>query len=114
MPTKNTSTKTAKAPAKAPQEPVKGTRVGVVESDKRSKTRRVVVSYTAIHPKYGKYVRRRTVLHVHDEANEARSGDVVEVAPCRPISKTKFWRLVRIVERRAETAAAVASVKEIQ
>jgi small subunit ribosomal protein S17 len=104
----------AKATAKPASGPVKGTRVGVVDSDKRAKTRRVVVSYMAMHPKYGKFVRRRTILHVHDEKNQARAGDVVEVAPCRPLSKTKSWTLVRIVEKRAEEAAALASVKEIQ
>lgn len=76
------------------------TRTGVVESDQRDKTRKVVVRYAAQHSKYGKYVARRTVLHVHDESNESRRGDVVEVAECRPISKTKSWRLVRVVERR--------------
>ncbi|TVS05547.1 MAG: 30S ribosomal protein S17 [Phycisphaerales bacterium] len=80
----------------------KGTRVGVVETDSRDKTRKVVISYLAKHAKYGKYVKRRTVLHVHDEANESRNGDVVEVAQCRPISKTKSWRLVKVVERRSE------------
>lgn len=78
---------------------VKGAKIGVVESDRREKTRKVVVSYLARHPKYGKYVKKRTVLHVHDEGNESAMGDRVEVAPCRPISKTKSWRLVRIVER---------------
>lgn len=75
-----------------------GVRVGVVESDKRDKTRKVVINYLAMHPKYGKYVRKRTVLHVHDEDNASRKGDRVEVAPCRPHSKTKRWRLVRVVE----------------
>ncbi len=93
---------------------IKGSRVGVVESDKRDKTRKVVVSYHAKHPKYGKYVRRRTVLHVHDEKNETRNGDVVEVVPCRPLSKTKSWTLHRIVERRADVAAAVESAKSVQ
>ncbi|CAG0974103.1 30S ribosomal protein S17 [Phycisphaerales bacterium] len=96
------------------QEPVKSSKIGVVDSDKRSKTRRVVVSYLAKHPKYGKYVRQRTVLHVHDEKQESRNGDIVEVAPCRPMSKTKFWTLVRIVERRSAEAAALRSVKELQ
>ncbi len=91
-----------------------GTKIGVVDSDARAKTRRVVLSYMAQHPKYGKYVRRRTILHVHDEGNESRVGDVVEVAPCRPISKTKSWRLVRVVERRSAEAAAMKSVKELQ
>lgn len=80
---------------------MKGTKVGIVASDKRDKTRKVVIDFRARHPKYGKYVRGRTVLHVHDEANDSREGDVVEVAQCRPISKTKRWRLVRIVERRS-------------
>lgn len=80
-------------------EELKGTRIGVVESDARDKTRKVVIAYLAKHSKYGKYVRRRTVLHVHDEANESHRGDRVEVAQCRPVSKTKSWRLVRVVER---------------
>jgi small subunit ribosomal protein S17 len=100
------------APAKAPA--IVSTKIGVVETDKREKTRKVVVAYLAKHPKYGKYTRQRTVLHVHDEKNESKSGDVVEVAPCRPISKTKSWKLVRIVEKRAELAAALKSVKEVQ
>lgn len=77
----------------------KGVQIGVVESDKRTQTRTVVVSFLAQHPKYGKFIRRRTVLHVHDEKNESRTGDRVEVAPCRPMSKTKFYTLLRVVER---------------
>jgi len=77
---------------------IKGSKIGVVESDKTDKTRKVVVSFLAKHPKYGKYLRKRTVLHVHDEANESKLGDRVEVAPCRPYSKTKTWRLTRIVD----------------
>lgn len=80
--------------------------IGVVESDKRSKTRKVVIAYSGKHPKYGKYLRKRTVLQVHDEKNESRLGDRVEVAECRPISKTKSWVLVRIVERAAEGVGA--------
>ncbi len=78
---------------------VRGSKVGVVTSDRRDKTRKVEVQYLAKHPKYGKYLRKRTVLHVHDETNESHLGDRVEVAPCRPISKTKSWRLVRIMEK---------------
>lgn len=80
-------------------ETMAGSRVGVVASDARDKTRKVVISFRAPHPKYGKYVSRRTVLHVHDEGNESHVGDRVEVVQCRPVSKTKRWRLVRIVER---------------
>jgi small subunit ribosomal protein S17 len=74
-------------------------RVGVVESDARDKTRKVVVAFVARHPKYGKFTKRRTVLHVHDEKNESRVGDRVEVAECRPISRTKSWVLLRVVEK---------------
>lgn len=81
------------------QAAVKQARVGVVESDKRDKTRTVVVNYQSQHPKYGKYLRKRTVLHVHDENNESKRGDQVEVAPSRPISKTKRWRVLRVLER---------------
>jgi len=77
----------------------KQAKVGVVQSDKRDKTRTVIVNFQAQHPKYGKYLRKRTVLHVHDENNESKRGDQVEVAPSRPISKTKRWRLVRVLER---------------
>lgn len=73
------------------------TRVGVVTSAARQKTIRVTVGYLVRHPKYGKYIRRRTVLHAHDEKGECRRGDLVEIMQCRPISKTKRWRLVRIV-----------------
>jgi len=77
----------------------KATRIGVVESDKRDKSRKVVISYRAKHPKYGKYINARTVLQVHDEKNESGQGDKVEVRECRPISKTKRWELVRVVEK---------------
>ncbi len=75
------------------------TRIGVVESDKRDKSRKVVIAYRAKHPKYGKYISRRTVIHVHDENNESSLGDKVEIAECKPISKTKSWRLVRVIEK---------------
>lgn len=74
-------------------------RIGIVESDARDKTRKVVIAYSARHPKYGKYIKRRTVLQVHDESNQSHTGDRVEVAECRPISKTKSWVLTRVVEK---------------
>ncbi|MBT8486394.1 MAG: 30S ribosomal protein S17 [Phycisphaerales bacterium] len=74
-------------------------RVGVVKSDARDKTRKVAIDYSVKHPKYGKYIRRRTVLQVHDERNESHTGDTVEVAECRPVSKTKSWVLTRVVEK---------------
>jgi small subunit ribosomal protein S17 len=73
--------------------------IGLVTSDKVTKTRKVTFEYLARHAKYNKYVKRQTVLHVHDEKNESRVGDQVEVMSCRPISKTKTYRLVRIVTK---------------
>ncbi len=83
------------------------TRVGFVESDSRDKSRKVVVGYLTRHPKYGKFVRKRTVLQVHDEKNESRKGDRVEVAPCVRKSKTKSWALVRVVEAAPQEIDAV-------
>ncbi len=91
--------------AENPQEPKRRrvvSRVGVVDSISGRKTVRVVVDSLVKHRLYGKYVRRRTKLMAHDEAGQARVGDQVEVAQCRPISKRKFWRLVRVVKHFAE------------
>ena len=74
-------------------------RTGKVVSDKGEKTIRVRFDFLVRHPKYGKYYRRSTTLHTHDEKNEARVGDVVEVVACRRLSKTKCWRLGRILRR---------------
>jgi len=91
------------------QRPLLRTMTGVVASDRANKTIRVVVEYQTRHPKYGKYLRQRTVLQVHDERNEAHVGDRVEIAACRPLSKTKHHRLVRIVERAPERAVQVSA-----
>jgi small subunit ribosomal protein S17 len=72
-------------------------RVGTVVSEKGDKTIKVRFDYTVKHPKYGKYCKRSTTLHTHDEKNEARVGDVVEVWSCRRLSKTKCWRLTRVI-----------------
>jgi len=77
-------------------------RQGVVTSDKMNKTRTVVVHRLVKHPLYRKYVRRRTILKVHDENEESKNGDRVEVEFTRPLSKTKCWRLVRVLEQSAE------------
>ncbi len=82
---------------------------GIVASDKGDKTIKVVVSYQTRHPKYGKYLKRRTVLHAHDEKNEAGEGDTVEIAECRPLSKTKHHRLLRIVQKAPERAVQVSA-----
>ena len=72
-------------------------RVGTVVSDSRDKTISVRFEFSVKHPKYGKYIRRSTTLHTHDEKNEARTGDIVEVVACRRMSKAKCWRLARII-----------------
>ena len=82
---------------------------GVVASDKGHKTIKVVVEYQTKHEKYGKYLKRRSVLHAHDEVNDAKLGDTVEIAECRPLSKTKHHRLLRIVERAPERAVVVSA-----
>jgi small subunit ribosomal protein S17 len=82
---------------------------GVVASDKGNKTIKVVVAYQTRHEKYGKFLKRRTVLHAHDEVNDAKLGDTVEIAECRPISKTKHHRLLRVVERAPERAVQVSA-----
>tara|TARA_B100000579_G_C22575342_1_gene730888 strand:+ start:285 stop:563 length:279 start_codon:yes stop_codon:yes gene_type:complete len=73
-------------------------RIGVVTSDVRDKSCKVEIQFSVKHPKYGKYIRRRSLIHAHDENNEAKIGDSVEIAECRPISKTKSWVVTRIVE----------------
>jgi len=72
-------------------------KVGVVTAANRDKTCRVSIDFLTRHAKYGKYIRQRTVLHVHDEENIAKIGDRVEIAECRPLSKTKSWVLLRVV-----------------
>jgi small subunit ribosomal protein S17 len=72
---------------------------GVVVSDKSAKTRRVEIPRLVKHPRYGKYIRRKTVCFVHDENNESHSGDLVEIVESRPMSRTKRWELVRVVEK---------------
>jgi small subunit ribosomal protein S17 len=72
---------------------------GVVISNSGNKSVKVAIEFKVRHPKYGKYVRRRTKLGVHDEHNQSNVGDLVEIAECRPRSKTKSWRLVRVVQK---------------
>ena len=88
--------------------------VGVVTSDKMDKSRRVEIDRLVKHRKYGKFIRRRTVCHVHDESNESNEGDTVEIIECPPKSKTKRWDLVRVVSRsqQVDLAAMRASAKD--
>ncbi len=71
---------------------------GKVVSDKMDRTITVRLERIVKHPLYGKYLRRGTNYKAHDENNQAQMGDVVEITPCRPMSKTKTWRLVRVVK----------------
>ena len=73
-------------------------KVGVITSDTRDKSCKVEIQFTVKHPKYGKYIRRRTIVQVHDEQNVAKLGDRVEIAECRPLSKTKSWVLTKVIE----------------
>ncbi len=70
-----------------------------VVSKSGNKSVTVAIDYKVRHPKYGKYVKRRTKLAVHDEHNQGGVGDVVEIAQCRPLSKSKSWRLLKVVEK---------------
>lgn len=80
--------------------------IGVVTSDKMNKTRVVEIARRVRHPRYGKYVRSRTVCHVHDEGNESGQGDTVEIVESRPRSRTKRWELVRVIEKSREVDLA--------
>ncbi|MGB9577661.1 MAG: 30S ribosomal protein S17 [Halothiobacillaceae bacterium] len=80
-------------------ENTKRTLTGTVVSDKMDKSITVLIERRVKHPIYGKYITRSTKLHVHDENNECRTGDKVEIVECRPVSKTKAWNLVRVIER---------------
>lgn len=73
--------------------------LGRVVSDKMDKSIVVAIERMVKHPIYGKYIKRTTKLHAHDENNECGLGDTVEVRECRPLSKTKSWTLVRVVEK---------------
>ncbi len=80
-------------------ETVKRTKVGRVVSDKADKSVTVMLERQVKHPLYGKYIKRSTKVHAHDEDNRCGQGDLVKIAECRPFSKTKSWRVVEIMER---------------
>ena len=83
--------------------------IGIVTSDSNSKTRRVEIPRLVQHPKYGKYIRQKTVCYVHDENDESHLGDTVEIIEGRRRSKTKRWELVRILEK--NTAVDLAAMQ---
>jgi small subunit ribosomal protein S17 len=72
---------------------------GQVVSNKMDKTIAVSIERVVRHPTYGKYIRRTTQLLAHDELNEAKEGDTVSITPCRPLSRRKSWRLLKVVGR---------------
>jgi small subunit ribosomal protein S17 len=75
---------------------------GRVLSNKMDKTVTIIIERLVKHALYGKYIRRSTKLHAHDADNACKEGDIVRIAECRPLSKTKNWRVVEIVARAAE------------
>ena len=79
--------------------PIRREFVGVVTSDKGDKSITVRIDKQKLHPRYKKVMRLSKKLHAHDERNDAKEGDKVRVVACRPMSKSKTWRLVEVVER---------------
>ncbi|HCY88791.1 MAG TPA: 30S ribosomal protein S17 [Chitinophagaceae bacterium] len=75
------------------------TKIGVVSSNKMDKTITVKVERKIKHPLYGKFLKKTNSFHAHDEKNECSIGDIVKIMESRPLSKTKRWRLVEIVEK---------------
>ena len=74
------------------------TKSGVVTSDKMNQTVTVMIERKIKHPLYKKYIKKSTKIHAHDPDNKCQQGDLVKIAECRPISKTKSWKVVEIVE----------------
>ena len=72
---------------------------GSVISDRMDKSAVVLIERKVKHPIYGKFVKKSTKLHIHDESNECGVGDTVQITECRPVSKTKSWKLVKVVEK---------------
>ena len=92
---------TTTTPDQAATSKSKGPRVvqGIVTRDKNAQTRRVEIDFLVKHQMYGKFIKQKTVCYVHDENNESHLGDTVEIVESRPLSRTKRWRLVRIVTK---------------
>ncbi|HEU4603649.1 MAG TPA: 30S ribosomal protein S17 [Steroidobacteraceae bacterium] len=85
---------------------------GKVVSNKMQKTITVSVERYVPHPQYGKYQRRTTKFLAHDENNESREGDMVAIEECRPLSRHKSWRLVKVISRAAQTAPLADEVTQ--
>lgn len=85
--------------AETPARAARKQRIGLVVSDRMDKTITVAIQRQVKHPMYGKFVKKTTKLKAHDETNDANEGDTVRIQETRPLSKTKRWRLVEVVER---------------
>jgi len=88
--------------AAATQVGTKRTLQGVVTSSAGDKSATIMIERRIKHPIYGKFIKRSTKIHLHDEANECNKGDTILIEECRPMSKTKSWKLVKIVEKAPE------------
>ena len=86
-------------PAKAPKTRNQRTLTGVVTSDKMDKTVTVLVEHRVKHPLYGKFVTKSRKYHAHDENNEFKPGDLVEIVACRKLAKTKAYKVSRLIEK---------------
>ncbi len=99
MSEQTTTSESTRADEQADGQATTRTLVGQVVSDKMDKTMTVLVERRVKHPLYKKYIRRSSKLHAHDEENACHVGDLVSIEQCRPLSKTKSWRLHAIIER---------------
>src|SRR3954468_24134422 len=99
--------------ATAGQRTTRKTQIGFVSSRSGDKSIKVTLDYKTPHPLYQKVVKRQTVLHVHDEKNETRVGDKVEVMETRPISRLKRWRVVSVVQKAVTTDAVAISETDV-
>jgi small subunit ribosomal protein S17 len=95
------------------QRTARRTQIGFVTSRSGDKSVKVTVAYKTPHPLYHKVVNRQTVLHVHDEKNETKVGDKVEVMETRPLSRLKRWRVISIIQKAVTTDAVAISEKDV-
>ncbi len=95
------------------QRSARRTQIGFVTSRSGDKSIKVTVAYKTPHPLYHKVVNRQTVLHVHDEKNETKVGDKVEVMETRPLSRLKRWRVINVIQKAVTTDAVAISEKDV-
>lgn len=89
------------------------TLIGNVTSRSGDKSVKVTVPFKVPHPRYQKVINRKTVVHVHDEANETKVGDKVEIMETRPLSRLKRWRVIKVLERAVTVEVAAVSESEV-